>query len=213
MNDPPNKSRAAASDPATSTSRSLLTAVRANDAAAWGRLVELYTPLVLHWCRRAALRGDAAADVTQDVFSAAAANIHRFRKRGPADSFRGWLRTITRRKIIDHVERRGREPQAVGGTAANLRLAQDAVAPIGAQELADDENVERAAFSVVLQRALERVRPEVQKQTWLAFWRVAVEGEAASDAARELGMSAGAVRVAKSRVLQRLRAELGELCE
>jgi RNA polymerase sigma-70 factor (ECF subfamily) len=210
MADPQNKSPAP--DPATSTSRSLLAGVRANDPAAWDRLVELYAPLVLHWCRRAALRDDRAADVFQDVFGAAAANIHRFRKRGPDDSFRAWLRTITRRKIIDHISRAHREPDAVGGTAASMRLAQipiEPVEPIGAIE----DDVDRTAFSGVLQRAMERVRPEVHEQTWSAFWNVVVEGRAATDVAGELGMSAGAVRVAKSRVLQRLRAELGELPE
>lgn len=209
MADSPNKSRTRANDPATSTSRSLLAGVRANDAAAWDRLVELYAPLVLHWCRRAALRDDSTADVFQEAFAAAAANIQRFRKRGPADSFRGWLRTITRHKIIDHLKRREREPEAVGGTAANMRLAQHAVEPIGA----DEDDAERTAFSGVLQRALECVRLDVQERTWLAFWKVVVEGAAADDVARELGMSAGAVRVAKSRVLQRLRAALGELRE
>ena len=35
-----------------STSRSLLIRARANDAEAWDRLVALYAPLVMHWCRR-----------------------------------------------------------------------------------------------------------------------------------------------------------------
>ena len=209
MIDSPNKSSAAASDAALSTSRSLLAGARANSAAAWDRLVDLYAPLVLHWCRRAAMSEDATADVFQDVFSAVAANIHRFRKAGPGDTFRGWLRTITRHKIVDYLTRRGREPRAAGGTAAQMRLAQYSSDSIGD----DEDDSDRTAFSYVLQRAMERVRPDVQEQTWRAFWKVVVEGAAAGDAARELGMSAGAVRVAKSRVLQRLRAELGELRE
>jgi RNA polymerase sigma-70 factor (ECF subfamily) len=40
-----------------------------------------------------------------------------------------------------------------------------------------------------------------------------VEGKSPKDVGAELGMSPGAVRVAKSRVLHRLREELGDLLE
>ena len=54
------------------------------------------------------------------------------------------------------------------------------------------------------------IRNEFEPRTWQAFWLTAVEGRAPKDVADELGMSGGAVRVAKSRVLHRLRAELGD---
>ena len=38
-----------------------------------------------------------------------------------------------------------------------------------------------------------------------------VEGESAADVARELGIKPNAVYIAKSRVLSRLRADLGDL--
>ena len=62
-------------------------------------------------------------------------------------------------------------------------------------------------------RALELIRGEFEERTWTAFWRTAVEGQAAKDVAADLSMSPGAVRVAKSRVLHRLREELGDLTE
>ena len=48
--------------PSTGTSLGLLARARANDAAAWGRLVALYAPLVFHWCRRWGLQEEDAAD-------------------------------------------------------------------------------------------------------------------------------------------------------
>ena len=62
-------------------------------------------------------------------------------------------------------------------------------------------------------RAIDLLRPEFSEQTWQAFWRTAVEGQPAVEAAQELGMSPGAVRVAKCRVLHRLRADLAALSE
>ena len=44
-----------------------------------------------------------------------------------------------------------------------------------------------------------------------AFWRVTVDGLSATEAANELSMKSGTVRVAKSRVLQRLRRQLGDV--
>ena len=43
----------------TATRRSLLDRARAREAAAWDRLVSLYAPLVLAWCRRAVKLVDA----------------------------------------------------------------------------------------------------------------------------------------------------------
>jgi RNA polymerase sigma-70 factor (ECF subfamily) len=53
--------------------------------------------------------------------------------------------------------------------------------------------------------AAKRVREEVQPATWEAFWRAGVSGENVDAVARALGMSRGAVYVAKSRVMSRLR--------
>jgi RNA polymerase sigma-70 factor (ECF subfamily) len=74
------------------------------------------------------------------------------------------------------------------------------------QELPPDEEGERLLFA----RAFELLRGEFEERTWAAFWRTAVEGQAARDVAADLGMSPGAVRVAKCRVLHRLREELGD---
>jgi RNA polymerase sigma-70 factor (ECF subfamily) len=56
--------------------------------------------------------------------------------------------------------------------------------------------------------AMDRVKGEFQDKTWRAFWLTAVEGVAAADAAGQVGISAGAVYVAKSRVLARLKEEV-----
>ncbi len=193
----------------TGTSRSLIDRARADDAAAWDRLVALYAPLVLHWCRRRGLREQDAADVFQEVFRSVAAHIADFRKERAGDTFRGWLRTITRNKLHDYFRRTGREPAGVGGSAALARLAQVPAPEEAERETAAEVRAERQLFL----RALEAIRGEFEERTWQAFWRTAVEGRAPKDVAADLGMSPGAVRVAKSRVLQRLREELGDPLE
>ena len=190
----------------TATSPSLLKRVMTDDAAAWDRLVGLYAPLVYHWCRRADLPEQEIADVFQDVFQAVATHIADFRRDGANDTFRGWLRVITRNKVRDHFRKLGREPGGAGGTEAQLlfaRLPDDC--PVGDDP--DDGMMDRGLFN----RALDQIRGEFEERTWHAFWLTAVEDHPAGEVALELGMTAGAVRVAKSRVLRRLREELSEV--
>ncbi len=92
------------------------------DAAAWERLVTLYAPLVASWCRRWGVLQQDIVDVLQEVFSAVAAHLSRFRKDRPGDTFRGWLMTIARHKTLDYFQRKNREPAAIGGTEASMRL-------------------------------------------------------------------------------------------
>jgi len=98
-----------------STSSSLLERVKANDQDAWQRLVKLYGPLVLFWLRRAHVHPDDRADVFQEVFRSASVGIGGFRPDRPGDTFRGWLRTITKSRTTDHFRRRSRQPDALGG--------------------------------------------------------------------------------------------------
>lgn len=191
----------------SSTSRSLLAGVRADEPAAWRRLVKLYSPLILHWCRAEGLTGQDAADVYQDVFRAVVANIGRFRRERPQDTFRGWLRRITQNKVRDHFRRRERGFPAAGGSSVRRRLEQTP-----ARE-EDDGDLPHAIEqeSALVARALDMIQCEFEPRTWRAFWETVVIGRHTKDVAVELAMSPGAVRVARCRVLHRLRFELGDL--
>src|SRR5436190_6059952 len=156
----------------TSTSRSLLMQLRDGQAAAWERLTALYAPLVYHWCRSMRLPEQDMADVFQQVFQAVAAHVRAFRKDRPGDTFRGWLRAITRNKVRDHFRRNPRQARAAGGTDAQIYFAQLA-APADEDEAAPHDEEEEVRQ--LLRGALEHVRGQVQPQTWLAFWKVVVE--------------------------------------
>src|SRR6185436_15505486 len=83
-----------------------------------------------------------------------------------------------------------------------------------ADELAID--AERAEWEddyrhALLACAAEVVRPQVQEATWQAFWRTSLEGVPVEAVAGALGMSVGAVYVARSRVMARLREAIEEL--
>jgi RNA polymerase sigma-70 factor, ECF subfamily len=177
--------------------------VRDRDAEAWRRLVELYSPLVYMWCRQAGLQAHDAADVLQEVFRAVAAGIIGFRRVRPQDTFRGWLRVITRNKLRDHCHREAAEPDAVGGTDFQMRMLE-----IPAEQ---SESASQAApLGVLFDEALETLRNEFEDRTWRAFVLSAIEERPTAEVANRLGMSVGAVRQAKFRVLRRLRQVLGD---
>ena len=75
----------------------------------------------------------------------------------------------------------------------------------------DDAGDSADEMTRLYHRVLELVRGEFEERTWQAFWRAAVEGQTPADIATDLGMSPAAVRKAKSRVLRRLREEIGDL--
>jgi RNA polymerase sigma-70 factor, ECF subfamily len=185
------------------TSVTLLERVRGGDQDAWHRLFNLYGPLVLHWCEQWGVKGPDADDVRQDVFRAVAGGVENFKRDKPGDTFRGWLRIVTRSKLINHLQRQEKQPEAQGGTDAQFRFQQ-----IAEQYLPEDSPRE---ISALYHRALELVRLEFESSTWQAFWRAAVDGQSPAIIASEMGLTSAAVRKAKSRVLNRLREELGEL--
>ncbi|MFV2069124.1 MAG: RNA polymerase sigma factor [Pirellulales bacterium] len=181
--------------------------IRSNDEDGWRRLVRLYGPLVVRWCRRMGLAEANAADVSQEVFQAVTTQIGQFRRERPTDSFRAWLYGITRNKVRDVWRKQADSPAAIGGTTIQHRFQQmpdhyDADLKDAPQE-----------FQEVLRRAMDLVQVEFTEKSWQAFWQVTIDGRKPSDVAADLEMSAGAVYIAKSRALKRLREELDGLEE
>lgn len=187
------------------TSLSLLERARHQEPEAWNRLHYLYAPMVQYWCQHEGVNGASAEDIAQEVFQAVAQNLVTFRRDRPGDTFRGWLRMITHRKILDMRRREKAQPHAEGGADA-YRVLQQVPDPGTAETQDTPEQLIRLHH-----RALELVRSQFEHKTWQAFWRTAVEGQAPADVAADLQMTSAAVRQSKSRVLRRLKEECGDL--
>jgi RNA polymerase sigma-70 factor (ECF subfamily) len=187
---------------ADETSLTLLSRVRQADQAAWTRLVDLYGPLVFDWCLRAGLKSSDAADVGQEVFTRVWRSVKEFRRERPGDSFRAWLRVITRRQLLDFWRREKRRPHVLDAAAVSA----------WPDDFQDEEDAAQLAQDRLFlhQRAVALLRTDFEPITVEAFWRVVVEGELPRDVASRLGMSLNAVYIAKSRVLARLRVELAD---
>lgn len=182
------------------TSETLLGRLVAGEPAAWDRLVHLYGPLVRYWAGRAGVPDPDLDDVSQEVFAALAGGAAKYTPAG--GTFRGWLRGVTRHKAIDFLRARGRHPAGAGGTTAQERLA-------AAPGPADDDPA--GEVSGLYRRALALIRAEFEERSWEMFWRAAVDDHPVGLIAADLGVTEAAVRKAKSRVLRRLKEEVGDL--
>ncbi|MBL8810969.1 MAG: sigma-70 family RNA polymerase sigma factor [Planctomycetaceae bacterium] len=189
------------------TRSSLLFRARQRDSVAWRELVDLYGPLIVAWCKRCGLDAHTSADCLQDVLTAVAVGMDSFEPTGSSGAFRAWLWTITRRKVIDCLRRSKRAPTALGGsTAAAMFKEMQDVFTVPEDEPSDEFHVRD-----LIDRALLQVRSEFEEATWKAFWRSVVDGLPTDLVAAELATSPAAIRQARSRILRRLRQQLGDL--
>lgn len=191
---------------APETRASLLLRLSQADEAAWREFVELYEPLILGFARQRGLQEADARDLCQEVLRALPGAIARFDPQRTDGTFRGWLARIARNMIINQLQARQRHVAGTGDTALHQRLAEQP-APEGEESALFDLELQRRTF----RWAAERVRASCAENTWLAFWRTAVEGQPAAAVASELSMSVGAVYIARSRVIARLREQVEQV--
>jgi RNA polymerase sigma-70 factor (ECF subfamily) len=176
------------------------------DSVAWGEFVAIYEPLIHRLGRIKGLQDADARDLAQEVFQAVARAIEGWEPgRG---SFRGWISRIARNLLVNFLTRRRYRSIGSGGTSLRDFLAAVPSADPSATALFEAER-ERRLF----EWAAEDIRGEFAPATWQAFWRTAVEGARPADVAAALGLSVGAVYIARSRVLSRLKGRVRQLSE
>ncbi len=179
-----------------------LKAANGDAEAAWQRFSELYVPLIFYWSRQHGLNSDDAADLVQDVLSTLVTKLPAF-EYDAQKRFRGWLHTITLNRARDW-QRRQKHLPGTGHSSFMERLP-------GVQQSDLFDETEYQAYLV--ERARRLIAAEFEPITWDACWRYVTEDLSADQVAAELGISANAVRVAKCRVLKRLKEELSGLMD
>jgi len=181
------------------TRPSLLLRLRdAADADAWSEFVRLYTPLIFGHCRRYGLQDADAADIAQEVMRVAARSLPEFQYDSQRGKFRGWMLQTTRHRLHKFFTRRDRAPQPASDTTLQRFLDRE---PDQSEQARWEEDYRQRLFDW----AVEKSRPEFQPATWEAFQLTAVDAVSVKEVAGQLGISVGAVYIARSRVIARLR--------
>jgi RNA polymerase sigma factor (sigma-70 family) len=177
-----------------------------SDQAAWEEFVNRYGAKIYAWSRAWQLQDADAQDVTQAVLAKLAVRLRRF-SYNPAQSFRGWLRTLVKNACRDYIADRRRIIGAVArGQTDQADLIQTA--------LARDDLAQRleAEFDLeLLEEAQRRVRQCVAPHTWEAYRLTAIEGLSGAEAAARLGIKVAAIFVSRSNVTKRLKSEVHAL--
>jgi RNA polymerase sigma factor (sigma-70 family) len=195
--------------PAPATRHTLIVKLRdPADAGAWREFVSLYEPLIYGLARRKGLQDADARDLCQEVFRTVAQAIDRWDLDPALGSFRGWLSRIARNLLVNFLTRRPYRLRGSGSTSVQDWLEAQPAGDPSATALFEAEYRRR-----LFRWAADEVKNEFTAKTWNAFWQTAVEGRPPGDVAAELGLSVGAVYIARSRALARLRHRIGQLGE
>jgi RNA polymerase sigma-70 factor (ECF subfamily) len=183
-----------------STSLSLLRRLQSvQDVAAWERFVDLYTPMVFRWARRAGFPQAEASDLVQDVLLQLVRSLPGAGFDPTRGRFRSWLKTVVLNRARDLWAKRRPDP------VAPEVLALEPVDPPDFWDAEYDR--------LLLERAFAVMRAEFEEATWRACWEHLTSDRTAREIGAELGLSEAAVYTAKSRVLKRLRQELQALLD
>lgn len=177
--------------------------LREAGVASWQQLTDRYTPFIRGWVRRHGVPAQDIDDLVQDVFLVVVRKLPEFRSQAQCVAFVGWLRAITANCVRQFWRSRRKHPSAPGGPDFQDLVAQQADP--------DDRLSQRwleESRRHMIDRLFSRVRPRFNTLTMRAFQQVTLGDQRPADVARELGMTANAVCIAKSRVLSCLRAEV-----
>lgn len=154
--------------------------VRRGDRESFGRLYDLYAPMV-HGILLARVPWGEVDDLVQDVFLVAFKRIHTLREAG---AFGGWLAMIARNRAVDF-HRRKRETEELP------------------ENLAQKVSVDPEAAEAL---ALIRTLPEAYRETLVLRL---VEGMTGPEIAERTGLTPASVRVNLHRGMKQLREKLG----
>ncbi len=170
------------------------------DVDCWRRFVVIYSPLLEEWATRLRVPAQERQDLIQETLIKLLSGIGSFHRR-ESGSFRGWLHTILRNCWFDRV--RKHQP---------MELIDSAVADSSSpnpQQIVDEEEYRQ----YVMRRVFSLIIAEFPEKTQTAFRKYVIEGQAASDVARDLGINTNTLYLIRNRVLNRLRSELAGLLD
>ena len=173
----------------------------AADAEAWSQFVSIYEPFVYRFARRGGLQDADARELVQNVLMSVARAVGRWQPEETRGKFRTWLFRIARNQLLDTLAKR----KVVGQGGTTMLRALDHL-PAG--DGGHNKEIRLAARRELFVWAADRVKTSVKEATWQAFWQTAVLEQSPEAVGEELRMSVGAVYIARSRVLTRLRKEI-----
>ena len=173
---------------------------RSDDQLAWNDFIEIYQPLVFRLAKARGLQEADALDLTQEVLTRVAKAIRQFDPDAPG-TFRGWISRITRNLVIDFLRSKNRQQLTSDDTA--IRQLVESQPSVEDSRWFDLEHRRQ-----VFHWAATKIKGLFKDKTWEAFWLTSVENRSVKQVADELGLTTGAVYIARSRVISKLKQKV-----
>jgi RNA polymerase sigma factor (sigma-70 family) len=183
------------------------------DQESWKDFFDTYWKMLYSVARRSGLADAQAQDIVQETITAVAKQMPEFVYDPAVGSFKSWLMTIIRRRIIDYFRRVGREPDwQYAGPDASSATATGVMEKIPDPDSSPldriyEEEWQKNIFTV----ALDRVRRRVDSKQFQMFDCYAIKGWPVADVAKNLGVTVGMVYTAKHRVAEMIKDEAQRL--
>lgn len=181
-----------------STTSSLINDLQGFSDERWRRFVLVYSPLFRYWIKRKTVQDGHVEDILQESFVSVKQGITDFERGKKHGTFRGWLKTIVVRRVADH-HRQTTLEKNYDNHILDSKPSEEQLLELTSEqeELPSLIDLEARAF-VLLQGS-------VSEKTWQIFRMSVIEKVPTAEIAQKLGISNAGVRVAKGRVLKKLR--------
>ncbi|WP_437206771.1 RNA polymerase sigma factor [Planctomicrobium sp. SH664] len=180
--------------------------VRLSDAQnhdAWCAFISAYEVFLRQFCLRLGVPRQQLPDATQQILLTVLKSVADWKSDGQPESFRRWLQRLARNVVIKFMVQERRHPQGTGGSG-EIAVTE----PSDPRALAD---AERSYDEELIHWAAAQVRHEFHPSSWEAFWRTAIEQVPVVSVASDLGISPGAIYMARSRIVARIRSRISEI--
>lgn len=194
------------------TRSSLLRRVKdKDDHASWQDFFETYKHLIQGVARKAGLSNEEAKEVAQETFISLSGKIQEFCYDPSLGSFKSWLLTIVRWRIVDQFRKRDPswKPEIPGGAGDShpgplSQIPDDKVADL-------DALWEKEWAQYVVHMAAERVKPQVDPGHYQIYDLCVLKEWPAPKIAKDLCVTLQTVYLAKHRVGKVFEREIRKL--
>jgi RNA polymerase sigma-70 factor (ECF subfamily) len=190
----------------TETRLSLLARVRnLGDGRSWDEFHAIYRPLIFGYLRSMGLKDHDSHDLTQEVFCRLTNILPKFELDRRRARFRTYLWKLTYNTLVDRARRKKVRDRAEEEWVRRFSEANESETR-KLEELWTMQHRKR-----ILEVVLPRVRATTSRTAWACFEGRLVHRRPAAELAAKLGISANAVYVYASRVLQEVRRRCAEI--
>ena len=181
-----------------------------NDQASWQEFFDIYWQIIYGFARKAGLTEAEAQDVVQETLVAVAKHMPAFKYNPAVGTFKAWLLTLTRWRIVDQFRKRG-------PIAPHHADSGDPARTATIERMPDEKSPDWEAHweadweKTVLAAAMTRVKRQLDPQKFQIFDFYVTREWPPEKVARTFNVTVNQVYLVKNRVTEMLRDEVRRL--